>query len=77
MAYEGKAQALVALGKPDDARTVIEDALVTARAQQKRGHEAELLIRLSLVSESTGDATHAIQYLEQAGQFATSASFTE
>jgi|SRR5579872_439595 len=75
MAYEGKAQALVALGKPSDAKAVIEDALVKARAQQKRGHEAELLIRLSLVAESTGDTTHAIQYLEQAGQFATSVQF--
>src|SRR5437588_11292773 len=75
MAYEGKAQALVAMGKPSDARAVIEDALVKARAQQKRGHEAELLIRLSLVAESTGDTTHAIQYLEQAGQFATSVQF--
>jgi CHAT domain-containing protein len=75
MAYEGKARALVALGKPSDARAVIEDALVKARAQQKRGHEAELLIRLSLVAESTGDSTHAIQYLEQAGQFATSVQF--
>ena len=46
MAYEGKAQALVALGKPNDAKAVIGDALVKARAQQKRGHEAELLIRL-------------------------------
>ncbi len=45
MAYEGKAQALVALGKPNDAKAVIGDALVKARAQQKRGHEAELLIR--------------------------------
>jgi uncharacterized protein HemY len=51
---------------------VIEDALVKARAQQKRGHEAELLIRLGGVAESTGDRTRAIQYLEQAGQFATS-----
>ena len=27
MAYEGKAQALVALGKPDEAKAVLEDAL--------------------------------------------------
>jgi CHAT domain-containing protein len=75
MAYEGKAQALVALGKPTDARTVIEDALVKARAQQKRGHEAQLLILLGTVAESTGDKTQAIQYLEQAAQFATSVQF--
>jgi len=61
MAYEGKAQALVALGKPNDAKAVIGDAFVKARAQQKRGHEAELLIRLGTVADSTGDTTQAIQ----------------
>ncbi len=61
MAYEGKAQALVALGKPNDAKAVIGDALVKARAQQKLGHEAELLIRLGTVADSTGDTTQAIQ----------------
>src|SRR5436853_5218235 len=39
MAHEGKAQALVALGKPSDARAVIEDAVVKARNQQLRGQE--------------------------------------
>src|SRR5436309_5390096 len=75
MAYEGNDQSIVAVGKPSESRAVIEDSLIKARAQQKRGHEAELLIRLSLVAESTGDTTHAIQYLEQAGQFATSVQF--
>ena len=75
MAYEGKAQALVALGKPNDAKAVIEDALIRARAQQKRGHEAQLLILLGTVAESTGDKAQAIQYLEQAAQFATSVQF--
>src|SRR5207302_2745569 len=75
MAYEGKAQALVALGKPQEAKAVLEGALVKARTQQKRGHEAELLIRLSLVAESTGDNIHAIEYLEKAGQFAASVQF--
>jgi len=75
MAYEGKAQALVAMGKPNDARNVIENALVKARSQQKRGHEAQLLILLGSVAASTGDRTQAIQYLEQAGQFASSVQF--
>jgi len=30
----GKAQALVALGKPDEAKTVLEDALSKARSQR-------------------------------------------
>jgi CHAT domain-containing protein/tetratricopeptide (TPR) repeat protein len=75
MAYEGKAQTLVALGRPNDARTVLEGALAKARAQQKRGHEAALLILLGTVAESTGDRTRAIQYLEQAGEFATRVQF--
>ena len=75
MAYEGKAQALVAMGKPNDARNVLENALVKARAQQKRGHEAQLLILLGTVAASTGDRTRAIQHLEQAGQFASRVQF--
>lgn len=58
MAYEGKAQTLLALGRPNDAKTVLEDALAKARAQQKRGHEAALLI-LGTVAGSNGDRTHA------------------
>ena len=75
IAYEGKAQALVAMGKPNEARNVLDNALVKARSQQKRGHEAELLILLGSVAASTGDRTQAIQYLEQAGQFASSVQF--
>jgi tetratricopeptide (TPR) repeat protein len=42
MAYEGKAQALAALGKPDEAKRVLLDALGKARLEQKRGHQAQL-----------------------------------
>src|SRR5438132_11452622 len=63
------------MGKPNDAMNVLENALVKARSQQKRGHEAQLLILLGSVAASTGDRTQAIQYLEQAGQFASSVQF--
>jgi CHAT domain-containing protein len=75
MAYEGKAKALIAMGKPGDANKVLEDALAKARSQQKRGHEAQLLILLGSAAEQTGNKTQAIAYLEQAGQFATSVQF--
>lgn len=75
MAYEGKAQTLVALGKPGEARKLLEDALAKARQQQKRGHQAAVLILLGTLAESTGDKAQAIHYLEQAGQFATSVQF--
>ena len=75
MAYEGKAQALVALGKPDEAKTLLEDALSKARSQQKRGHEAELLILLGRLASQTGDRKQAIVDLESAAQFSKRVQF--
>src|SRR5260370_26493787 len=64
MAHEGKAQALVALGRPDQAKSVLEDALSKARSQQKRGHEPQLLILLGKLAAQTGDKKQAIANLE-------------
>jgi CHAT domain-containing protein len=75
MAYEGKARALVALGKPQEAKAVLDDALGKARSQQKRGHEAELLILLGRVASQTGDRKQAISDLESAVQFAKRVQF--
>ncbi len=75
IAYEGKAQALVALGKADEAKKVLADALVKARSQHKRGHETQLLILLGQLASETGDRNQAIAYLEDAGQFATRVQF--
>src|SRR5579884_958329 len=75
MAYEGKAQVLMATGKPNDANAVLQDALAKARAEQKHGHETQLLILLASVAEKSGDNSQAIQYLEQARQLAASLNF--
>lgn len=75
MAYEGKAQALAALGKPDQAKSLLQDALAKARVQQKKGHEAQLLILLGRLAARTGDTNGAIAYLEEAGQFASRVQF--
>ena len=75
MAYEGKAQALVASGRTDEAKRVLEDALTKARSQRKRGHEAQLMILLGRLMAQMGDRTQAITYLEGAGQFATQVQF--
>jgi tetratricopeptide (TPR) repeat protein len=48
MGYEGKAQSLVALGKPDEAKQVLDDAVVKARLQQKQGHTAPNAVTASL-----------------------------
>jgi hypothetical protein len=55
MAYEGKAQALVAMGKTNDPKKILEDALAKARSQQKPGHEADLLILLGTFAAQVGD----------------------
>ena len=75
MGYEGKAQALVSLGRTGEAKVVLENALTKARTQEKRGHEAQLLILLGKLAAQKGDRQQAVKYLEDAGQFATQAQF--
>jgi CHAT domain-containing protein len=75
MAYEGKAQALVAMGRPNEAKAVLEDALSKARSQQKRGHEAQVLILLGKLAAQTGDRKQAITDLEDAAQFSKRVQF--
>ena len=60
MGYEGKAQALVALGRPDEAKAVLQDPLAKARSQQKRGHEAQLLIVLGKLAAQNENKQEAI-----------------
>ena len=75
MGYEGKAQALVALGRPEEAKRVLEDALAKARLQQKQGHAAQLLIILGKLAVQQRNEREAIADLEDAGQFATRVRF--
>jgi len=75
MAYEGKAQALVAIGRPNDARSVLQDALAKARSQQKQGHEAQLLIVLGKLAAQSGNQQEAIADLEDAGRLAARVQF--
>jgi CHAT domain-containing protein/tetratricopeptide (TPR) repeat protein len=71
MGYEGKADALAALGRTDEAKSVLESALNKARSQEKHGHEAQLLILLGKLEAQTGNRQQALTYLEDAGQFTT------
>lgn len=75
MAYEGKAQALAALGRTDDAKKVLQDTLAEAKAAEKRGHEAQVLILLGKLASRIGDRSQAIGYLEEAAQSATRMQF--
>ena len=74
-AYEGKGQALVGLGRTNEAQTVLKDALAKAQSLGKRGQQAQILILLADVSARTGDSKQATEYLEHAGKIATSTEF--
>ena len=54
---------------------MLESALAKAQSQEKRGHEAELLVRLGRLAAQTGNRQQALTYLEDAGQFATKVQF--
>ena len=75
MGYEGKSAALVALGRPEEAKRVIKNALASARLLQKQGHSAQLLIVLGQLAAQQGNKLEAIADLEDAGQLADQISF--
>ena len=54
---------------------MLQSALAKAQSQEKRGHEAELLVRLGRLAAQTGNRQQALEYLEDAGQFATKVQF--
>ncbi|HEY6271055.1 MAG TPA: CHAT domain-containing protein [Terriglobales bacterium] len=75
MAYEGKGQALMALGRLSEARATLSQALVEAEKEHKRGHRTQILILLGELALRSNDETAAIRYLEQAGQISEQAGF--
>ena len=70
MAYEGRGEALTALGKTHDARSTLTKSLNTARREQRQGHEAQTLIFLGKLSLKTGDEAEAIDEMEEAAAIA-------
>src|SRR2546421_552636 len=75
MSYEGESQALAAQGKMPDAVGKLNRALIIARANQKRGHEAMILLSLGELALQSGDRQAALNSLEQAGQIAQRYNF--
>jgi len=75
MAYEGESQTLAAQGKMTEAKEKLERALKVARANQKRGHEAMILLSLGELALQTGDREWAMRYLEEAGDISLKYNF--
>src|SRR5579859_538375 len=68
MAYEGKADALVALNRKGEAEALLKEALREAQAESKLGHEMQMLVLLGEFAEKSGERNQAVQYLEDAAQ---------
>jgi tetratricopeptide (TPR) repeat protein len=66
MAYEGRGEALTALGKTDEARSALTICLNTARREQREGHAAQTLILLGKLSLKTGNQAAAVNEMEGA-----------
>ncbi len=75
MAYEGKANALVALNRSPEAEALLREALHEAEAKSQIGHETQILILLGELSLKAGDPQRAAAYLEDAGQQGTHLHF--
>src|SRR6266566_4516032 len=75
MAYEGESQALAGQGKMASAKDKLNRALSMARANQKRGHEAMILLTLGELALQSGDRQVAMNSLEEAGQIAQRYNF--
>src|SRR6202166_1830762 len=75
MAYEGKSVSLAAQGKIKEAEQDLDRALELARANQKRGHEAVILLSLGQLARQTGDRQQAMRYLEEAGDLSQKYNF--
>jgi len=75
MAYEGESQTLAAQGKMVEAREKLERALKMARANQKRGHEAMILLSLGELALQAADRQQAMKYLEEAGDISQKYNF--
>lgn len=75
MAYEGKAQALVATNRNNEAESLLKDALDKAKRFGRRGHESQLYIDLGKAARAKGDREGAITYLRKASDLARSAQF--
>lgn len=71
MAYEGKCEALAALGGQDEARQLLSVALAKARAFQRNRHQVQPLIPPGKLEAQTGNREQALGHLEQANELAT------
>jgi tetratricopeptide (TPR) repeat protein len=72
MTYLGKGNALVRLGRADEAKALLNDALAVAEREGALGYQAELLLQQGLIAERE-DTAAALALLTQATDLALKA----
>jgi CHAT domain-containing protein/predicted negative regulator of RcsB-dependent stress response len=72
LAYQGLTTALIARGKGDEARDLLQKALSTAHMQNQHGQEAQILVLLGDACLGSRNVEGAKQYFEEAGHLFTS-----
>jgi CHAT domain-containing protein len=75
MAYEGEARCLIALGKTTDGQRLLENGLEQARKENKRDHQAEMLILLGELSLADNNVGKAENYLQNAAELSRTSQF--
>lgn len=72
MTYLGKGDALIKLGRTDEAEALIRDALAEATQEGSAGYQAELTMRLALIAERRNRVPGALELMARATQLARS-----
>lgn len=70
MTYSGKARALLALNRFEEANQLLERALATAKELGSLGYQAELLAQMGAIANRAGDQRLAIERLREAVELA-------
>jgi CHAT domain-containing protein/tetratricopeptide (TPR) repeat protein len=72
LVYSGKIEALIGLGRTDEAERLLDAALAVAKAKDAIGYEGELRLRYGLLELKRGLQSRAIEELQKANRLADS-----
>jgi CHAT domain-containing protein len=75
LAVIGRVSALTALGRYEEARSLLRRGLEYAKTRQLHGYQIDVLAQFGLIAARTGDLPGAIRYYDEAAEMATQLHF--
>jgi CHAT domain-containing protein len=75
LAVIGKVSALTALGRYDEARSLLRQGLEYAKTRQLLGYQIDVLAQFGFIAARTGDLQGAIRHYDEAAEMATQLHF--